>query len=875
MIFVGKRRTAAAWLTGLALMVTASAALAQTPDRLVLPDIVTPTAYAITVTPDVAASTFAGHVEISVTVKTPTPTLEFNAADLTFSKVALDGQAGAPQVAFDAARQTVTLTFAAPVAAGEHRLTIDYAGTINIQADGLFKLGYDTPGGRKQALFTQFENSDARRFVPSWDEPNRKATFTLSAIVPAASMAVSNMPAASQTALPGGLKRVDFATTPRMSTYLLFFGDGDFDRIHRDVDGTDVGVVFKRGDASRATYALDAAAHILPYYNTYFGVKYPLPKLDLVAGPGQSQFFGAMENWGAIFTFEYALLIDPKTATEHDRQTVYVVAAHEMAHQWFGDLVTMDWWDDLWLNEGFASWMEVKATDHFHPEWRLPLQDISSKDAAMRLDAREGTHPVITHVRDVLQANQAFDAITYQKGRSVIGMLESYVGDDVWRAGVGRYMKAHAYGNTTTDDLWREVDAVSPLTITAIAHDFTLQPGVPLISPRASCVGGRTVGVFAESRFGVDATSKAPLGWRVPVAARILGGETVETLVSPESGRFSLNGCGPWLANAGQQGYFRVDYTPGDFSGLLTRYASLPAADQIGLADDSLALGQAGYAPMARFLDITDRAPPGADPVVLSALIGGLSDLDDLLTGLPSQAPLRAHARRTLAPIFARVGWDARAAESPTTALLRAAVLGALSQFDDPAVIAEARRRFTLYLAAPDSVSPDVRRVMLRTVARHADAAEWDRLHALARAAPTVVVKSELYTLLASAEDVGLAKRALALALGGEVDATEAPMMIGSVSFLHPDPAFDFYLAHRSEVNADLEPDSRNQFGPRLANGLYSPDMADKVRAFAQADIPVTARGATTEVLADLAFRAEVRRLRAPEIAAWLNDHGG
>ena len=307
-------------------------------------------------------------------------------------------------------------------------------------------------------MFTQFENSDARRFVPSWDEPGRKATFELTATVPADQMAVSNMPIRSTDVLPGGRKRVHFATTPKMSSYLLFFGSGDFERIHRNVDGVDVGVVVKRGDTAQAAFALDAASDILPYYNDYFGTPYPLPKLDLIAAPGSSQFFGAMENWGAIFYFERDLLIDPRISTERDKQGVYLVIAHEMAHQWFGDLVTMAWWDDLWLNEGFASWMENKVTDHFHPEWKIWLQALRDKQSAMQEDARDGTHPIVTPINDVLQASSAFDSITYSKGAAVIRMLESYLGEDAFRDGVRRYIHDHAYGNTTTDDLWAAMD---------------------------------------------------------------------------------------------------------------------------------------------------------------------------------------------------------------------------------------------------------------------------------------------------------------------------------------------------------------------------------------------------------------------------------
>ncbi|MFS8138159.1 MAG: M1 family metallopeptidase, partial [Thermomonas sp.] len=319
-----------------------------------LPANVRPSHYAIEVTPHADKMTFDGKVKIDLQVLAPTSTIVLQAVNMTFANSSLvmtGGKGGKPmaaKVSVDAENQTATFTFDKPLAAGSYALTTDYTGVINTQANGFFALDYQTASGKQRALYTQFENSDARRFVPSWDEPNFKATFDLAVNAPAGQMVVSNMPVASAKTAGKDMQRVVFETSPKMSTYLLFLGMGDFDRTSIKGDnGTEIGVIAQKGKVDQAQFALEAGRDVLHEYNDYFGTNYPLPKLDNIAAPGRSQFFSAMENWGAIFTFEYSLLLDPSISTVSDQQRVFTTAAHEIAHQWFGDLVTMAWWDDL------------------------------------------------------------------------------------------------------------------------------------------------------------------------------------------------------------------------------------------------------------------------------------------------------------------------------------------------------------------------------------------------------------------------------------------------------------------------------------------------------------------------------------------------
>lgn len=838
-----------------------------------LPRGAAPSHYAIEVTPDAANLKFTGKAAIEVTVSQGLPALVLNAADLSFGDVTLTPAKGKPikgTAKIDADAQTVTFDFGKPIAPGNYKLAIAYAGIINQQANGLFALDYtNNEGQAKRALFTQFEAPDARRFVPSWDEPSYKATFDLSAVIPTGELAVGNMPVKSSTDLGGGKTRVTFGTSPKMSSYLLFFGLGELDRATKMAGNTEVGVITGKGNTGKAQLALDASASILPWFNDYFGTPYPLPKLDNVAGPGQSQFFSAMENWGAIFTFERALLVDPRFTSEATKRRIYETVAHEMAHQWFGDLVTMAWWDDLWLNEGFASWMATKVTDKLQPGWEMLLTRVDGREAAMNLDALATTHPVVQKITTVDQVNQAFDAITYQKGEAVITMLEGYAGEDVWKAGIQSYMKAHAYGNTVTDDLWKAVEGAGAKGLVSIAHDFTSKPGIPLVKvDSAQCQGGQTVLTLSQSEFSRDQKDKAPLSWNVPVKAQTVGGDA-QRLILQGKGQLTLPGCGAYVVNAGQTGYYRSLYPEANVKALAKDFTKLASIDQTGLLADNFALGLGGYQPIGLALDLVDAVPASASPAVLAEVPGYLDSVYAMLeSDKAAQARVLAYASAKLTPVLNGIGYDVKASEGPQVPVLRSALVSTLGDMGDKGVVAEANRRFAALATDPAALDGPLRNVWLSIIAKNADQATWDKLRMMAKGAKTDLEKSTLYGLLGGARDEKLGAQALDLAMTDEPGKTTSAAIISAVGAEHPMLAVDYVLAHRVQYEAMIDVSARSQALARLGGGSADPAMATKLDAYATQYLTPESRKVVDRSISAIKTRIETRaRLKAPLIA--------
>jgi aminopeptidase N len=844
-----------------------------------LPRNARPLHYAIEVRPDARNLTFSGRESVTIEVYEPSDTLTLHANNLAVASARLfptsGGGAGVDlAVALDSEGQKVNFRAPSPIEPGTYRLDLAYTGTINTQANGLFALDYPDKRTGKQVrgLFTQFEAPDARRFAPMFDEPSYKATFQLTAIVPENQLAVSNTPVIDEEPAGDGWKKVTFGETPIMSSYLLFFATGDFERITKPTpSGTVAGIVAPAGSGEQARYALDSLAPLIGYYNDYFGIDFPLPKLDNVAAPGQSQFFGAMENWGAILTFEYILLEDPAISSPATRQNIFTVQAHETAHQWFGDLVTMAWWDDIWLNEGFASWLETKATDHFNPDWSALLVRVPGREQAMALDSFATTHPIVQTIRSVEDMNQAFDAITYQKGEAVIAMLEAYAGDEVWRAGLRKYMADHKYSNTVSNDLWSAIEAAGATGLTTIANDFTRQAGVPLVEARATCANGRTTLTLTQSEYSLDRKAQvaaSPQRWRVPVLASIGTGPTTRQILDG-SGQMQLAGCGPVIVNSGQLGYYRTLYAPEMIAPLVAGLPGFAPIDQIGLVRDNISLWRGDYEGAKPALDLLAAVPRNADAFVADDAVDQWGAVYRILEDESAKATLADLTRSLWSQRLDALGFEPRAGEPVKDSNLRAELIATLGEMGDPRVLAEARTRFRALANDPRALDGPLKTTWLSIAAKNATAADWDLLRKLADQSTSTVEKAVYYELLGSAKDDALAQKALALALSGEVSATTAPTIIDQVSRDHPELAYDFAIANRAKVEAVVDDSGQTEYFANLSGTSTDPAMVGKLELLRDASAADERRPVERSLLA-LQDRLKAYPRMRQQIRAWL-----
>jgi aminopeptidase N len=638
-----------------------------------------------------------------------------------------------------------------------------------------------------------------------------------------------------------------------------------------DADGTTVGVVTTAGKTARGRFALNSAIDLLKYYNDYFGIRYPLPKLDLIAVPGG--FGGAMENWGGITFFEGRLLVDPDGGSIEARRGALIILAHEMAHQWFGNLVTTAWWDNIWLNEGFASWMQSKAAEHLHPDWETWLGAANAKQGAMAADARRTTHPIQQSVTNETEAMALFDVITYSKGQAFLRMLESYVGEDPFREGIRRYMRAHAYSNATTADLWRALQDASGKPIASVAAAYTEQAGIPLIVAQASCLAGEQHIALTQERFTVRDPEAKSQHWQVPVEIGPPGAtQPTRSVLVDGKADIAAGPCGtPVKLNLGDGGYYRVQYDPATQDTLARAVSVMQPADRINFLTDTWALAEAGRIAPAAYLELLDHLGLDTNRSVWEQIIRTLTQIDHLSRGRPGRAAFQSYARAKLRPAFDRIGWEAKPGEANGEALLRTRLIRTLGDLGDESILAEAKRRFDTFLAEPTSLPRNLRDAVVHLAGRTADRATYDTLIARGRKATNTDERVLYYSAAAAALDPGFAKETLAIALTDELPTSMVTTLINWVAAEHRELALDFAQANLDALASKQSPSFRTTFIPNLMANFADPARAAELLRFGPGQETSGSRIVSARVQERILTDAEFVGRQLPEIESWIS----
>jgi len=852
----------------------------DTPGKL--PKEVVPTDYSIRIVPNIDAFTFTGAETVKLNVRSPVHQLVLNAVELEITEASLDGQV-LPKSALkiDKEKELITLALTSELSPGDHTLALGFSGKINQQGQGLFYMRYQEQGSGAQKIMlgTQFEATDARRFFPCWDEPAFRARFQLTVVVPENWLAVSNMPVDSEKKIDGG-KEVRFSATPPMSSYLNVFVAGELDLIQSRSGPTQIRVIATKGKAELGRYALEATAQILQYYNDYFGVPYPLPKLDQIALPGG--FGGAMENWGGITYYESGLLFDPKNSSAETKQNIYEVLAHEMAHQWFGDLVTMAWWDNLWLNEGFASWMGSKCTAHFNPQWEVwlrrnlprdPTRRVGiAKEQAMEGDARSTTHPIHQRIATEAEANSAFDDITYKKGQSFLRMLESFLGEDVFRDGIRRYIAARKYSNSTTADLWNALSEASKKPVVEIAAGWTEQPGFPVVKVKREA-GGKVR--LTQERFTVNFKNAPLLEWKIPLTYSVIGGAPASLLMTSKTDVLEKIPADRALKlNVRGAGNYRVEYDEPSWILLLQALPKLRAEDRVNLLSDAWALVQADRAPVSLYFELVEKLPPSTEIAEREQIINVLDFINGLLVGDPERGKFQRYARSLLRPTFETLSWDPKKGEPPTTGNLRASLIEALGDLNDPEIVAGCRERFVKYLANPASLAPDLRPAIFAIIGRYADEKTWTKLHELGVRTTSIEEKQNYYNALACATDPKLVKKTLSIALTDELPTSRATFLVPRVARDgdHPDIAWEFAAANMKALLAKIDAAGSNRYASALFTFFSDDSRADELKTYAKSNLPLESAPEVAKAIDEIQFRAEFKRRLTSQLNPWLGQ---
>ena len=756
-----------------------------------LPAGVAPEHYALWFAPDLERATFRGRAEIRVHLDQPTTSITLHAAEIAFGEVLIETAkvTHVAKVTTDPATETATLSLlpSQTLAAGAATIRITYTGLLNDKLRGFY---LSKANGRSYAV-SQMEATDARRAFPCFDEPAKKATFDIALMVEAADTAISNGAPVSDTPGPEpGKHTVTFATTQKMSTYLVALLVGDFVCREGASDGIAIRVCSTPDKKALTAFAMSAAEHQVKFFNDYFGIRYPFGKLDIIGVPDFAA--GAMENAGAITFRERMLLVDEATASIGVRKAVASVIAHELAHQWFGNLVTMKWWDDIWLNEGFATWAANKPLAAWKPEWRMDLNAAEETQTALGLDALRSTRAIRTAVSTPAEISEVFDPIAYEKTSGVLNMLEAYVGPEKFKQAVSSYLTRYSSSNAAGEDFWQEVTRVTEKPVNRIMKSFVDQPGSPMLTVRTQCVSGKTrvtvrqqrfVGTPADAGAGAGAPPPAPAPappWTLPVCVKTATGATTCQVVSKASEAFDAPGCGAAFVNADARGYYFTEYEPAAVAALASRTPPLNSAERISLLGDEWRMVRAGRHDIGTYLDLASAFATDGTPAVLNDLVARVGYVRGAVANASEHAAFDAWIRASFTPAMTAVGLESRAGDADDVLSRRGALLRLLGGVAGNTTLqTRARALAAGYLANPASLPPTLVGSVLQVAAAGGDAALYDQY--LARVRASAGTPDEYYRFfgaLAAFQAPALVQRTLAFALTDEVRSQDVPTLV-------------------------------------------------------------------------------------------------
>ncbi|PAA92140.1 hypothetical protein BOX15_Mlig013866g1 [Macrostomum lignano] len=742
-----------------------------------------PVNYNLTLTPNLNDFTFKGEQVITVQVIEPTKTLVLNSAEIEIQSAKFNDASA--EISFNTEEETVKFSFPSELPVGEGKLSMSFTGILNDRMKGFYRSKYtDSDGNEIRCAVTQFEPTDARRSLPCWDEPELKATFDVTLVVDKNLTAVSNMLEVSRTEVADGLVAVKFDRTPIMSTYLLAYVVGKFDYVEgRDADFIKMRVFTPIGKKDQGLFALEVAKKTLPFYRKFFNVAYPLPKLDLIAIPDFAA--GAMENWGLVTYRETALLVDADNSSAATKEWVALVVGHELAHQWFGNLVTMKWWTDLWLNEGFASWIEYLCVDHCYPEFDIWTRFVQSDlSRALELDALENSHPIQVEVGNPSEIDEIFDAISYSKGASVIRMLHEWLGQDAFREGLTRYLKQNKFANASTENLWEALADASGQPVQFVMEGWTKQMGYPVISVASKPAEGddsKLELTITQEKFQLGGANKSDLLWRVPIQVLTATGHKHQLMLAEKSDSFTVPKAAWVKLNPGCIGVYRVDYSASMLQDLIAalKHGQLSQRDRFNLENDLFALAAAGRVPIVQVLQLADAYKAEQFYTVWSDLLSNLGSVQVLADHLGLLDKWRAFLRQLCEPAYQRLGWDARPADGHDATLLRSVLIGCLGRAGHESVLAEAKAKFAKHCSGECPITPDLRACVYSTVLANGGVEEFEAVLKLLEKTDMQEEKVRILRCLGRARAPELRQRVLELAVSDKVRLQDTVFVIG------------------------------------------------------------------------------------------------